>query len=79
MTINSFLFLYSLNDSCHETPPVGTPKLLNDLGVYEIIYGFKRVGFLVIMYKWSATTLSKKATVAKVLKFITIKTEQSKE
>ena len=45
MTINSFLFLYSLNDSCHETPPVGTPKLLNDLGVYEIIYGFKTGGF----------------------------------
>ena len=46
--------------------PVGTLKLLNALGVHEIIYGIKS--------GWVFWSLFKQ-----VLKFVTIKTEQSKE
>ena len=60
--------------------PVGTLKLLNALGVYEIIYGLKAGGFSGHYIKIKRPNIIEKDNCSQqVLKFVTIKTEQSKE
>ena len=60
--------------------PVGTLKLLNTLGVYEIIHGIKVGGFSGHYIKMKCPNIIEKDNCSQqVLKFVTIKTEQSKE
>ena len=59
--------------------PVGTLKLLNALVVYEIIYG-KAGGFSGHYVKMKCHNIIEKDNCSQQeLKFVTIKTEQSKE
>ena len=58
---------------------LGTLKLLNVLGVYEIIYGIKAGGFSGHYIKMKCHNIIEKDNCSQqVLKFVTIKTEQSK-
>ena len=59
---------------------LGTLKLLNVLGVYEIIYGIKEGGFSGHYKKRKCDNVIEKENCSQqVLKFVTMKTEQSKE
>ena len=55
--------------------PVGTLKLLNALGVYEIIYGLKAGGFSGRYIKMKCHNVIENDNCSQqVLKFVTIKT-----